>query len=208
MTWNEVVSHILERRGVYPKKHFLVGVDGVDGSGKTTFAHNLINHITTEIPEVFACVVSIDNFHQQREFRYRQGRDSPRGYFEDSFDYESLKELVLIPLEEAGGLACQIFLKVHDLETDVKQAGEPISIPAASIVIVEGVFLHRPELREFFDFSIFLDVPFEESVRRMSERDGSPADVSHPALRRYIEGQKIYLDECQPRERANLLILN
>lgn len=42
-----------------------------------------------------------------------------------------------------------------------------------AVVIVEGMFLHRDELVGFWDYSCFLDVPFTETARRMSVRDGS-----------------------------------
>jgi len=207
-TWNEVVSHILERRNQNLDKHFLVGIDGVDGSGKTTFANTLVSHLVRVQENAKPYVVSIDNFHHPRDIRYRRGRDSPAGYFEDSFDYPSLQKLVLEPLGKSAGRSCEIFLKSHDLISDIKLTGEPVTLDSGSLVVLEGVFLQRPEVREYLDFAIFLDVPFEVSVRRMSERDGSSPDPSHSSLTRYIEGQLLYLQECNPRERADLLISN
>ena len=40
---------------------------------------------------------------------------------------------------------------------------------------------------------MFLDVPFDETFRRMAVRDGCPPDPADPANARYLEGQRLYL---------------
>ena len=79
-------------------------------------------------------------------------------------------------------------------------------VPLESVVIVEGMFLHRDELHQWWDRSLFLDVPFSVSVRRMAERDGTSPDPGHPSLHRYVEGQRIYLSRCRPADRATHVI--
>ena len=68
------------------------------------------------------------------------------------------------------------------------------------------MFLHRDELVERWDLSVFLDVPFTVTARRMARRDGSHPDPEHPTMRRYVEGQRIYLAACRPHERATLVL--
>ena len=46
------------------------------------------------------------------------------------------------------------------------------------------------------------------TAARMAVRDGSPSDPAHPAMRRYVEGQRLYLAACSPRERADLVVDN
>lgn len=59
-----------------------------------------------------------------------------------------------------------------------------------------------------WDWSVFLDVPFTETARRMALRDGSHPDPEHPTNRRYVEGQRIYLASCGPLERATVVMAN
>lgn len=86
------------------------------------------------------------------------------------------------------------------VEPEVERAG-----PAA-IVVVDGIFLHRPELRPFWDYSVFLDVDFTNPVRRMGERDGTSTDVSATENRRYVEGQRMYLSRCEPAQYASAVV--
>ena len=193
-----LVEHILATRSRR------VAVDGVDGAGKTIFASGLTraleNHGTTVVS------VSIDDFHHRREVRYRQGKDSPEGYWLDSFDHDALRADAIEPLGTGG--SGRYRTASHDLATDDLVDGGWQTAQPNTVLLVEGVFLLRDELLDCWDFSIFLDVPFEVTARRMAERDGSHSDPEHPSMRRYVEGQRIYLRECAPRERADVIIDN
>ncbi|MBI3430242.1 MAG: uridine kinase [Actinobacteria bacterium] len=203
-----VIPRILAIRSSIKDRHLLIGIDGVDGSGKTTFTEKLMEALSLEIAGEYLQVISIDNFHNTREIRYQQGKTSPIGFFEDSFDYGSLKERVLDPIKNSHGKSVSIIPGSHDLSTDERITPMLVSVEPLSIVIVEGIFLHRDELRGYFDISVFLDLPFHQSVTRMAQRDGSIPDPNHPSVRRYVEGQKIYFKRCAPKVRATLLLDN
>ena len=61
-----------------------VGIDGYCGAGKTTLARWLVAEL--ERAGRPALHVDSDGFHHVRERRYRPGRDSARGYYEDAYD--------------------------------------------------------------------------------------------------------------------------
>jgi uridine kinase len=153
-------------------------------------------------------LISIDDFHNVREVRHKQGKESPLGFFEDSFDYKKLKDRVLIPIRDSNGASVSIIPGSHDLNTDLLITPEAVQLEPSSVVVIEGIFLHREEICDFFDFTVFLDVPFSESVRRMASRDGSNPDPNHPSVYRYVEGQRIYFERCNPRNQASLVIDN
>ena len=80
--------------------------------------------------------------------------------------------------------------------------------PAGAVLILNGLFLHRDELRGTWDLSIFLQVPFSVSVPRVATRDRSSADPGHPSLTRYVKGQGLYLAACSPWTRADVVVDN
>jgi uridine kinase len=188
-----------ERRGP-----ILVGVDGVDGAGKTTFADEFGAALEAHDREVVR--VSLDGFHHPREVRYRRGRSSPEGFFLDSFDLESVRQRLLAPLRTGGDR--RIVRAVHDVATDAAVDAPVEQVGEDAVVVVDGLFLHRPELRSVWDLSVFLDVPFEVSVRRMAVRDGSDPDPAAASNRRYVDGQRLYLGTCEPRRHATLVVDN
>ncbi len=181
-----------------------VAIDGVDGAGKTTLADELAPLLRSRGRPVIRA--SVDDFHHPAAHRYRAGRHSPEGYFRDSFDYTALRRRLLDPLGPEGDLgyrvACFDYRRDAPVEPPTERA-EP-----DSILLLDGIFLQRPELRGGFDWTLFLEVPFEVTVARMAERDGGPTDVEAPGNRRYVGGQRIYLQECEPRRSADVVVDN
>lgn len=182
----------------------LVAVDGVDGAGKSVFAGQLATWLRDAgRPVVHA---SVDDFHRPRAERYRRGRESPAGFWLDSFDYDRLRGDLLDPLRPGG--SGRFRTAVHDLATD-RWLDEPWQTAAdGTVLVLDGLFLHRDELAGYWDLSVFLDVPFEVTARRMADRDGADADPEHPTMQRYVGAQRLYFDSCDPAGRASIVVDN
>ncbi|MEU7905025.1 uridine kinase [Actinoplanes sp. NPDC049118] len=201
----EVIGHIARRipasdGGTCPR----VAVDGPDGSGKSTFADELAAAVRSLGRTVVR--VSLDDFHNPREVRYRLGRESPEGFWRDSFDYPRFRADVLEPFAPGGSRRYRP--AAHDLATDAMLDPRPRTSPAGTVLIVDGLFLHRDEIVEAWDLSVFLDVPFGVTAKRMALRDGTNPDPEHPGMRRYVEAQRHYFRACSPQRRAGILIDN
>ena len=76
------------------------------------------------------------------------------------------------------------------------------------MLIVDGVFLHRPELRGLWNWSVWLDVPIDVAAQRLALRDGSDPDPASPSNARYRDGQELYLKEADPRSEASVIVDN
>lgn len=179
-----------------------VGIDGVDGAGKTSLADNLAQVLEARGQRVIRS--SIDGFHNPRAVRYVRGKDSPEGFFRDSYNLGALRSELLDPLSPGG--SGRYRRAVYDHRTDSAVALPQESAGRSGVLLVDGIFLHRPELRAYWDLSIFLEVPFAESYRRMAGREGSDPDPLAPSNRRYHEGQKLYFAECRPQKAASILV--
>ncbi|HEV2886644.1 MAG TPA: hypothetical protein VGX49_07025 [Jatrophihabitans sp.] len=181
-----------------------VGIDGVDGAGKTCFADELAAALRRRGRPVVR--VGVDDFHQVRAIRYRRGRQSPSGFWLDSFDYDRLWAEVLTPLGPGGSRRYRP--AGHDLRTDRVLAPPLVEAPAGAVLVLDGVFLHRDELAGAWELSIFLEAGFAETARRMAHRDGSQPDPEHPSVARYVLAQRRYLAGCRPSRRADIVIDN
>ena len=178
-----------------------VGIDGVDGAGKTVLADELAAILVPSGRPIIRA--SVDGFHHPRSVRYRRGRDSPEGFFRDSYDYAALTAALLGPLRPGGDGVYR--REIFDVDADRAVSAPPERAAAGSILLFDGIFLHRPELRAYWDFSIFLRVEWTRNHRARSEGGANPDD---PHQRRYAEGQALYFRECRPWERASLVIDN
>jgi len=180
----------------------IVAIDGVDGSGKTTFADELAPVLAQKGRPVVRA--SVDGFHNTKTIRYRRGRNDPEGFFLDSYNYESLRRFLVDPFRAGADV---VNTACYDHAAD-REISKPKAVEPSTVLLIDGIFLHRDELRNLWDFSVFLSVPFSVSYTRMAVRDGSNPDPMAEENRRYYEGQKIYLRKCQPEARASVIVDN
>jgi uridine kinase len=185
-----------------------VAIDGVGASGKTMLADEL----EAELRRIGRPVIrsSIDRFHRPREMRYKRGANSPEGYLNDSFDYDALVSCLLLPLGPSGDL--RYTTGVYDFRTESRLEPEAAVADPRAVLVFDGVFILRPELREAWDFSIFVDAGFDVTLSRALTRDvdmfGSVEAVRERYLLRYIPGESLYLDRHSPRRYADVVVLN
>jgi uridine kinase len=178
----------------------MVAIDGVDGAGKTMFADALAARL--EADDRVVVRASVDGFHNRRAVRYQRGKDSPEGFFRDSYDYDALQTALLFPARIGQPFRTAVF----DVRTNRKATVNPMVVPLPAVLVFDGIFLNRPELRDEWDLSVFLDVPFAVSYARMAKRDGCDSNPEAESNRRYYEGQQLYLRECRPRDEADVVI--
>lgn len=185
-----------------------VAIDGVDAAGKTTLADELAWALAGPGRQIIRA--SIDGFHNPAAVRRQRGPMSPEGYFYDSFNLAALRDALLTPLGPDGSL---LFRRaIFDFRTD-QTVDAPLQRAAAnSILILDGVFLLRDELRDEFDFSIFVRADFDVTVGRAEIRDaelfGTVENVRQRYAERYVPGQRIYLETIQPERRATVVVDN
>lgn len=195
MSLDAVVDRLLA--AVPSEGRALVAIDGVGASGKTTFTARLARRIRTR-PVV---VLHADDYFHPSAIRHARGRHSAEGFWLDAYDYDALVLGALTPLAPGGsGLYRSASF---DPARDAVVEPAPASAPPDALVLVEGTFLHRDELLPFWDWSIYLDVPFEEATRRMVRRDGERA-----ATDRYVGAQRLYFAAAAPWERASVVVDN
>ena len=147
---DNLTRHLSSRDPGHPLR---VGIDGWCGSGKTVFRRALADRLRQETRPVLE--LDSDGFHHERAIRYRQGRTSARGYYEDAYDFVSLEHLALRPLGPGGDR--RIAVKVHDLTSDQRDVIEATIEPRA-IVLFDCTFLQRGALRDVRDDVLYLDV--------------------------------------------------
>jgi uridine kinase len=185
-----------------------VAVDGVDGAGKTTFADELAPRVARRGRPVIR--VSADGFHRPRAERYQRGELSPEGYYRDAFDFEAVVRHVLQPLGPGGS---QTYRRASfDLEAD-KPSRDPVQVASPrALLLMDGAFLLRPELRPHWEFAIFLDAnPSEILQRALSRARGGSWSEEHLRERydrRYLPAHELYEAEVHPRRVADVVIEN
>jgi phosphoglycolate phosphatase-like HAD superfamily hydrolase/uridine kinase len=182
-------------------KAFVIGIDGIDGSGKTTFAEALETYL--KLKDVPTQLIHLDDFHNPEAIRYA-GTDQPDNYYNKSFNIGLIIDKLLAPIQKKQPVSLK--LKTLDWQTDKYDNERKYIIKPNTMVIFEGVFLFRKELASYIDLKVFLDIPFEESKKRATVRDPQ-ANVARYD-KKYLPAQAKYLKEYPPSKVVDIVIDN
>lgn len=196
------LTELMLRRN--PSGRRLIAVEGRDATGKTRFADAL--QVAFARAEVEAFRASVDDFHRPQAFRYRQGRDSSKGYYEDAFDIELLDRVLLQPFRMGGSTG--FMTRAFDLRRDAPVEMEWLTAGPDAVLIVDGVFLQRPALQGKWHSVVYLEANDRVRGERLRARDGAHPDVAHASHARYREAHDHYERTAAPRGTATFVVDN
>lgn len=196
-----VLAAIAEKLPLPPNRPLLIAIDGGDGAGKTTFAAELAAFLADRGRQVRQ--TSLDWFHFPRDHRHALGR-TPEAVWTRHFDYRTARRELLEPW--LAGPGARYRARWHDVVSDAHFYEADESVPEDGLLIVDGVFAQREELRDLWDLVVYLDADELIRVARMAERDGSPDDPEHPDQLRYLQAQRRYRASCDPVGRADVVV--
>jgi uridine kinase len=177
----------------------IVAVDGVEGSGTREFADDLATAIARRDHAVFRA--SLAGFHRPSAERFARGRGSAEGHYRDAFDYSKLRRMLVEPFTLGGsaGFVTAAFDARRDAEVEPKW----LTAQRDAILVIDGVFLNRPELRGLWSYSVWLEMPEVDAKARREEVEGTEG-----LSPRYPGAQALYAKEAKPREAATAIVDN
>ncbi len=196
---DEMLNDVAARLAMLESGHTVrIAIDGVDAAGKTTLADELSDRLQALGRAVIRS--GIDHFHNPRRARYARGPESPDGYYQDSHDLDRVIELLLSPLGP-GGRGCYrtaLFDHRRDMPVDSRE----LKAEPQAILLFDGIFLLRPELRSYRDYAVFVRAGFDVALARSLRRDlpagNDPAKLVQRYRARYLPAQRRYLEEYRP----------
>lgn len=78
-----------------------------------------------------------------------------------------------------------------------------VTVPVTSVTIIEGVSSSRREYADLLCFSVWVDTPRDERLRRGLERDGADA---LPLWQRWMATEDEFFAQDRPWERADAIV--
>jgi uridine kinase len=191
-------------------KPLIIGIAGGSGSGKSTVARNVAEHLTTSSVAFIDMDAYYKNFTSlSLDERRKLNWDHP-----DAFDYDLLcSHLDALSKREA------IEKPEYDFVTHLRRA-EPTRVEPADVVVIDGILLFVDErLRELCDVKVFVDAEADIRLIRRIERDthvrGRPLDeiieqylsTVQPMHLQFVEPSKRYADVIVPRGGHNAIAI-
>ncbi len=206
MNCQPLADNIARRKlGIDAKRPLLVALSGIDASGKTTLARELEDALASRGFRV--ALIGADSWHHRASVRFSES-DPAAHFYWNAFRFEELFRRLIEPLRRDGSVT---------LTANLVKIASDASYPhtylfrKVDIILLEGIFLLRQDLRDRYDLSFWIDCSFETALERALSRnqEGQSKDRLLSDYRRiYFPAQKIHLATDWPRFFADAILSN
>ena len=163
---------------------FVVGINGIDCSGKTTFAKSVSKYFTDH--KIENDYLDIDNFNNRAI-----ESETYKAFVSGSWDEKDLNKYYKLIINYSDAIrAVSEYKKKYPL------------------VILEGIFIYKPQLSDLFDLKIYLDINISLGRKRFAKRrslkkDKRPFEIYDEIwMLSYIR----YESEVHPKQISDLVI--
>jgi phosphoribulokinase len=173
------------------RRPLLIGIDGQGGAGKSSFARRLVQRLDSA-----AVVVEGDDFYRDLPDDERVLLDAEQGV-EQYFDWQRLRREVLEPVARAEQV-----LRYQRYDWPAETMGDWVEMPMPDVVIVEGVYTLRPQLRDLVDVKVYVEASDAVRRRRQFER----GENTDEWIDRWVAAEDLYVARTAPRTVADVVV--
>ena len=204
--FNQFIFAILARRRELPaQRALLVGVSGIDASGKGFLTAKAATRL--QMQGVNAATIGVDGWLNLPRVRFNPA--SPADHFyEHALRLDEMFEQLVRPLRDRRSLTLEMD---YTEETATAYRRHRYEFREVDVVIVEGIFLFKRACRQHFDLACWVDCSFETALERALERGQEglpPAETAKAFETIYFPAQRLHLERDQPCEGADLTVSN
>jgi len=204
--WRGVVEAIARKRNaVVPNRAVLVGISGIDGSGKGFVSAKLADALRAKSLNV--AVISADDWLNLPHVCMNHDNYAEH-FYQHAIRFDEMFEKLIFPLKQNRKI--NITADCADAKATILRKHR-YEFRKIDIVLLEGIFLFKRGYRHQFDLSVWIDCSFECALERAIERGQEglpPAETIEAFETIYFPAQRIHLARDKPREAADCIVTN
>ncbi|HEV8507422.1 MAG TPA: hypothetical protein VGQ53_18550 [Chitinophagaceae bacterium] len=184
---------------------FTIGVSGIDASGKGFVCRVLENELEKQNLKV--ANINIDPW--QNPITVRLQKEEPaRNFYNTVFRWDDFFSQLISPLKKNGS----IHLETKLIRTDSDEYYPfTYDLNKIDILLIEGIFLFKKELRDYYDLKIWTNCSFETALQRAIARNSENLDkeqLIHDYQLYYYPAQRYHFEKDNPFEAADIIYQN
>jgi uridine kinase len=206
MNLEPIIEIILTKRRKIPaQRSLLVGISGIDASGKGFLTAKLANQVSQKGLNV--AVVNVDGWLNLPHIRF-DPQNPAESFYKNALRLEEMFEQLILPLKEDRSVSLTADLTD---ETATEYRKHEYFYEDVDVILLEGIFLFKNEFKQHFDAKFWIECFFENALRRAVERaqeNLSPADTVRAYASVYFPAQKIHFARDRPQNCADLIWFN
>ena len=205
-TLDTLITSIVERRTTIPTTQgMLVGLSGIDGSGKGYVTKQIVPRLWQH--SVHAISINVDGWLNLPHVRFNP-KSPAKNFYEHAIRFDDMFEQLVLPLRNSR--SCSVVTD-HASETGTAFDKRHYQFNDVDVIVLEGIFLFKQEYVEHFDLKIWLECSFETALARAFARRQeqlSAAETIHAYETIYFPAQRLHFRQDHPREKADLVLNN
>jgi uridine kinase len=205
-TIRAAVETILTRRACHPPAQaLLVGLSGIDGSGKGYLARHLATALTAH--GLRTATIHVDGWLNLPAVRFDPLRPGPN-FYENGLRLDELFSRLVIPLR--ANRRARVTMEWVD-ETATASRPYMYDFEDVEVIVLEGAYLFKRAYRSYFDLAVWVDCSWETALERSVARsqEGLPPDETVRAYRTtFFPAEEIHFERDDPRRTADLILAN
>ena len=180
-----IIQRVCEQRK-YSNRTIIIGVNGLDCSGKSYFGKSLKKHlmdinISTSLADVdHFNVKSVENSTYESFSNKQFSKNHFEKYYNQIIDFKLARK------------------KIRELRKNY------------SVIIIEGIFIYKKEFIDLFDFKVFFEIDYQIAkerfqIRHERNKDARPIEIFDKI---WLPSHHRYLKEVEPENLSDLVINN
>jgi uridine kinase len=205
-SWTRIVEAIATKRdAVASNRAVLVGISGIDGSGKGFVTARLTKVLLPRSLNV--AVISADDWLNLPNVCFNP-RNYAEHFYEHAIRFDEMFRRLIIPLRDHREV--DVPADCCDAKATVYRKHRYI-FRNIDVILLEGIFLFKLGYLEHFDFKIWIECSFQTALRRAIARGQEglpPAETQRAFETIYFPAQRIHLDRDDPQRAADVILRN
>lgn len=206
VSWTGIVETIAAKRdALAPDRAALVGISGIDGSGKGFTTARLAKALRHKSLNV--AVISADDWLNLPNVCFNP-QNYAEHFYRHAIRFNEMFERLIIPLCDHREI--DVLADCGDAKATVHRKHRYV-FRNIDVVLLEGIFLFKIGCRQYFDFKIWIECSFQTALRRAIARGQEglpPKETQHAFETIYFPAQRIHLDRDHPRRTADVIVQN
>lgn len=197
---------VLAARGRVPaERAALVAISGIDASGKGYLSARLAERL--EAAGLRVALTGVDGWLNLPGVRFDPARPAEH-FYRHAFRFEEMFDRLILPLRDRRSirLAADFTEETASAYRRHVYAWEDVDV-----VLLEGIYLLRPDFLPRYDFAIWIDCTFETAIERAIARgqEGLPPEDTVRAFRTiHLPAQELHFARDDPKGAADLILVN
>lgn len=203
----EQIAELIQRRreATSRQRSLLVGLSGIDGSGKGYLSKQLVDLLQTR--KLKAVHLNVDGWLNLPHVRFSD-RDPGRHFYLNAIRFDQMFQQLILPLKQLR----QIFLEADFAEETATEFRRHLyQFEDVDVILLEGIYLFKDVYRSHFDLKIWIECSFETALERALARrqEGLSAAATIRAYETiYSPAQRIHFETDHPQATADAILVN